>query len=117
MIEQAYTQGERMGLAVWGTDESGPYQAIPQPGVRWRINLFRHYTANRGFLAFSPTLTGSFHTPERFGWIVAPSSTTIQPSEVHTGLTSDPRATLDHLFETLVAARSHSEGEPGVSST
>jgi Protein of unknown function (DUF3037) len=54
---------------------------------------------------------------ERFGWIVAPSSTTIQPSAVHTGLTSDPRATLDHLFETLVSARSHSEGEPGVSST
>ena len=33
MIEQAYTEGERMGLAVWGMDEAGPYQAIPQPGV------------------------------------------------------------------------------------
>lgn len=40
---------------------------------------------------------------ERFGWLVAPSSTIIQPSEVHTGMTSDPRATLDRLFETLVA--------------
>jgi Protein of unknown function (DUF3037) len=39
---------------------------------------------------------------ERFGWLVAPSSTIIQPSEVHTGLTSDPRATLDRLFDTLV---------------
>jgi hypothetical protein len=39
---------------------------------------------------------------ERFGWLVAPSSTIIQASEVHTGLTQDPRATLDHLFGALV---------------
>jgi Protein of unknown function (DUF3037) len=39
---------------------------------------------------------------ERFGWLVAPSSTTIQPSRVHTGLTDDPRATLDALFAELV---------------
>ena len=39
---------------------------------------------------------------ERFGWVVAPASTIIQPSEVHTGLTQDPRATLDRLFAALV---------------
>ncbi len=39
---------------------------------------------------------------ERFGWLVAPSSTVIQPSEVHTGLTDDPVATLDALFRELV---------------
>jgi DUF3037 family protein len=39
---------------------------------------------------------------ERFGWLVAPSSTIIQPSEVHTGLTDDPAATLDRLFGALV---------------
>jgi hypothetical protein len=39
---------------------------------------------------------------ERFGWLVAPSSTIIQPSEVHTGLTDDPVATLDALFRELV---------------
>jgi Protein of unknown function (DUF3037) len=39
---------------------------------------------------------------ERFGWLVAPSSTIIQPSEVHTGLTGDPQATLDALFAELV---------------
>lgn len=39
---------------------------------------------------------------ERFGWLVAPSSTAIQPSEVHTGLTDDPAAELHRLFETLV---------------
>ncbi|HEY1538651.1 MAG TPA: DUF3037 domain-containing protein [Solirubrobacteraceae bacterium] len=39
---------------------------------------------------------------ERFGWLVAPSSTILQASEVHTGMTTDPRATLDRLFATLV---------------
>ncbi|MGZ4218703.1 MAG: DUF3037 domain-containing protein [Solirubrobacteraceae bacterium] len=39
---------------------------------------------------------------ERFGWVAAKSSTVIQPSEVHTGLTDDPQATLDHLFKLLV---------------
>lgn len=39
---------------------------------------------------------------ERFHWLVAPSSTVIQPSEVHTGLSDDPAAELDHLFERLV---------------
>jgi hypothetical protein len=39
---------------------------------------------------------------ERFGWLVAPSSTIIQASEVHTGLTDDPAATLERLFTTLV---------------
>ncbi|MBA2382449.1 MAG: DUF3037 domain-containing protein, partial [Chloroflexi bacterium] len=40
---------------------------------------------------------------ERFHWLVAPSSTVIQPSEVHTGLCDDdPAAELDHLFDRLV---------------
>ena len=41
---------------------------------------------------------------ERFHWLVAPSSTVIQPSSVHAGLTADPAATLDHLVRTLVGA-------------
>ncbi len=41
---------------------------------------------------------------ERFGWLVAPASTIIQPSQVHTGLTGDPAATLDRLFGSLVSA-------------
>ena len=40
---------------------------------------------------------------ERFHWLVAPSSTVIQPSPVHTGLTDDPAASLDALFAKLVA--------------
>ena len=39
---------------------------------------------------------------ERFHWLVAPSSTIIQPSPVHTGLSDDPAAELEHLLERLV---------------
>jgi Protein of unknown function (DUF3037) len=40
---------------------------------------------------------------ERFGWLAAPSSTVIQASPVHTGLSDDPAATLDALFARLVS--------------
>ena len=40
---------------------------------------------------------------ERFGWLSAPASTIVQPSEVHTGLCVDPARTLDELFDELVA--------------
>lgn len=40
--------------------------------------------------------------PERFHWLVSPSSTTIQPSPTHTGLTDDPAASLEDLFAKLV---------------
>jgi hypothetical protein len=40
---------------------------------------------------------------DRFGWLTAPSSTVVQPSAVHTGLTEDPAAELDRLFARLVA--------------
>ena len=39
---------------------------------------------------------------ERFHWLVAPSSTIIQPSPVHTGLSDDPAGELEHLLERLV---------------
>ena len=39
---------------------------------------------------------------ERFHWLVAPASTIVQPGPVHTGLTADPSAELDHLFVQLV---------------
>ena len=39
---------------------------------------------------------------ERFHWLVAPASTIIQPSPVHTGLTSDPGGELARLVDTLV---------------
>lgn len=40
--------------------------------------------------------------PERFRWIASPSSTVIQPSDVHGGLTDDPAATLDQIYASQV---------------
>ena len=40
--------------------------------------------------------------PERFRWVAAPSSTMLQPSEVHGGMTEDPAGSLEDLFERLV---------------
>jgi hypothetical protein len=42
-------------------------------------------------------------TTARFHWLVAPSSTIIQPSAVHTGLCDAPPAELDKLFRELVS--------------
>jgi hypothetical protein len=39
---------------------------------------------------------------QRFHWLVSPSSTVVQPSEVHTGLCEDPAVTLERLVERLV---------------
>jgi hypothetical protein len=40
---------------------------------------------------------------ERFGWLVAPSSTVIRSTAAHTGLTCDPAGELNRLFDRLVA--------------
>lgn len=36
MIEEAYTLGASLGLAVWCCDQAGPFQTIPYPGQEWR---------------------------------------------------------------------------------
>ena len=45
---------------------------------------------------------GQLPQRERFHWLVAPRSTMIQTSRVHTGLCNDLAAVLDHLLETMV---------------
>ncbi len=45
---------------------------------------------------------GQLSPSERFHWLVAPRSTIIQVSPVHSGFSSDPHATLHHLLKTLV---------------
>jgi predicted TIM-barrel fold metal-dependent hydrolase len=56
---------------VWTVEMRIPLDALcptaPQPGVRWRLNLFRSDRAAKAFLAWNPALTPSTHTPERFG--------------------------------------------------
>jgi hypothetical protein len=39
---------------------------------------------------------------ERFHWLVAPRSTIVQTSPVHTGQCADPAAALQHLLQTMV---------------
>ena len=45
---------------------------------------------------------GELPARARFHWLVAPRSTVIQVSPVHTGRTDDPDAALERLVETLV---------------
>lgn len=49
---------------------------------------------------------------ERFHWLVSPSSTVIQPSEVHTGVCDDPSEELARLFERLVAVPRRGSSQP-----
>jgi len=39
---------------------------------------------------------------QRFGWLVAPRSTVVQPSPVHTGFAEDPEQALEHLLQVMV---------------
>jgi hypothetical protein len=45
---------------------------------------------------------GKMSARERFHWLVAPRSTIVQTSPVHTGQCADPDATLEHLMRTMV---------------
>lgn len=45
---------------------------------------------------------GKLSARERFHWLVAPRSTIVQTSPVHTGQCSDPAAALKHLMQTMV---------------
>ncbi|MCB0209818.1 MAG: DUF3037 domain-containing protein [Anaerolineae bacterium] len=45
---------------------------------------------------------GRLDQAERFHWLVTPRSTSIQVSEVHTGLCYDPQSALEHLIEKMV---------------
>ena len=47
---------------------------------------------------------GQLPQRQRFHWLVAPRSTMIQTSPVHTGRCNDPVAALDHLLTTMVDA-------------
>lgn len=46
----------------------------PQPGDRWRVNLFRCVgkDPDRGYIAWQPTMAPqpSFHVPQVFGWLL-----------------------------------------------
>ncbi|HTG43972.1 MAG TPA: carbohydrate-binding family 9-like protein, partial [Verrucomicrobiae bacterium] len=58
---------------IWTTVMRIPLRALstnqPSSGTRWRVNFYRIDRANRAFLAWNPTLNGTFHAPGRFGWL------------------------------------------------
>jgi len=65
----------------------------------------------RSALAVIPTICaggegagdiGKMTARERFHWLVAPRSTIVQTSPVHTGQCADPGAALEHLMQTMV---------------
>jgi len=65
----------------------------------------------RNHLATIPTICrggdeagpiGQLPQRQRFHWLVAPRSTVIQTSPVHTGRCGDPAAALEHLVATMV---------------
>ena len=45
---------------------------------------------------------GKMSARERFHWLVAPRSTIVQTSPVHTGQCAEPQAALQHLMQTMV---------------
>jgi len=55
----------------WICEMRIPMQSLserkPAAGARWRINFYRGDRSNGASLAWIPTLTGTFHTPEKFG--------------------------------------------------
>lgn len=73
--------------------------ALDPGSVRPHLEAIAAVVAGRSDAGPLAALTPS----ERFGWVAARSSTVIQPSEVHTGLTESPERTLEHLFATVVA--------------
>ena len=54
-----------------------------------------------------PGVNGRRSAGERFRWLVAPRSTVVQPSPVHTGLTEDPADELAELFDRMVDPGAH----------
>jgi len=72
----------------------------------------RHLQAVRALCAgeASAGVNATRSAGDRFRWLVAPRSTVLQTSPVHTGLSSSPAATLDELFNQMVAAPTSAGG-------
>jgi Protein of unknown function (DUF3037) len=73
-----------------------------------------HLEAVRPVCAGSPEAgsVGRLPLGERFGWLVAPRSTVVQPSPVHTGLTDDPEAELERLLGRMVLPPGRASDDP-----
>jgi Protein of unknown function (DUF3037) len=74
------------------------------PGVD-TAEIARHLDGLRAVCEGEPQAgpIAAMSASERFHWLVAPRSTSIQTSAVHSGVAADPAAALARLFDTLVA--------------
>ncbi len=66
-------------------------------------SVHAHLASIQAIVAGEPSAgpIARLEAPERFRWVTAPSSTVIQPSDVHGGVTDDPEASLEELFAKL----------------
>ena len=55
---------------------------------------------------------GSLPISQRFGWLVAPRSTIVQASPIHTGFAEDPAEALEHLLRSMVLPLSRETRHP-----
>lgn len=96
-----YSQDAGFLDAAWDLDTERALAFAPQcdldgvPAMLDRIRAVCRGETGRGL----PTLE---KPGQRFGWIIAPRSTMIQPGPVHGGLAADPAAELQRLLDRLV---------------
>ena len=84
----------------------GPRQEVALQALAPDVDLETlraHLASLQAIVAGEPTAgpIAALAEPERFRWVTSPSSTVIQPSDVHGGMTDDPQASLDELYEKL----------------
>ena len=72
--------------------------SVDVAAVRRHLDAFADLCAGRGRVPASVARSAG----DRFRWLVAPRSSVVQTSPVHTGVTDDPAAELDRLVATLV---------------
>lgn len=96
-----YCQATEFLDAAWELDETRARALSPTCDVEGVRAVLEHVQAvcrgetGRGL----PTLD---KPGQRFGWIIAPRSTVVQPGQVHGGLCVDPATELERLLTHLV---------------
>jgi hypothetical protein len=89
--------------AIFEADDSGLY--VVHPGADLAL-IEEHLAVIPRICAGGPQSgpIGRLSPRERFHWLVAPRSTMVQVSPVHTGLCDDPSRALEDVFERMVGA-------------
>lgn len=87
----ARTALDRVALAALGTE-------CDEDGIRAQLELVEAIATGTTSVAPFATMTQT----ERFHWLTTPRSTLVQAGPLHAGVTDDPAATFDHLFEVMV---------------